>query len=63
MKTAISIYFIAFALLLLSACKVSKDITVPNNAAPVAFRNATSTDTVSIATIQWKEFFTNKHLQ
>ncbi len=47
----------------LNACKVSKDISTPTDAAPVAFRNAVSTDTMSIATIQWKNFFTDANLQ
>ncbi|MBG9378769.1 efflux transporter outer membrane subunit [Panacibacter sp. DH6] len=50
---------------LLSACKVSKDIGAPTDAAPVAYRNAdtTTTDTASIANIEWKHFFTDHDLQ
>ncbi|MFI5157590.1 MAG: TolC family protein [Sphingobacteriales bacterium] len=51
-------------LLLLSACKVSKDVQTPKNAAPDSFRNATLTaDTASISDMQWKSFFTDATLQ
>lgn len=50
-------------MLFLSACKVSKDISTPTDAAPAAFRNAVNTDTTSIADIQWKNFFTDANLQ
>jgi multidrug efflux system outer membrane protein len=51
-------------LLLLSACKVSKDVQTPKNAAPESFRNITLTaDTASIGDMQWKSFFTDATLQ
>lgn len=52
-------------MLLLSACKVSKDITAPVDAAPVGYRNAdtTITDTESIANIEWRSFFADHDLQ
>lgn len=54
----------AFMLLLaLSACKVSKDLETPKPKLPMAFRNAASADTTSIADIQWKNFFTDATLQ
>lgn len=54
----------AFMLLLaLSACKVSKDIETPKPALPVAFRDAATSDTTSIADIKWKSFFTEPTLQ
>jgi multidrug efflux system outer membrane protein len=54
----------AFMLLLaLSACKVSKDIETPKPALPVAFRDAATNDTTSIADIKWKSFFTEATLQ
>ena len=55
----------AFMLLLaLSACKVSKDIETPKPALPIAFRDAVvTTDTTSIADVQWKNFFTETTLQ
>src|SRR6186713_1228605 len=62
MKIIITAYFTAF-MLLLSACKVSKDIATPTDAAPPAYRNASVEDTASIAIIEWKNFFTDKDLQ
>jgi multidrug efflux system outer membrane protein len=55
----------AFMLLLaLSACKVSKDLETPKPALPAAFRDAVQTsDSTSIADIQWKNFFTEATLQ
>jgi len=61
MKTYIS--GLAF-LLILSACKVSKDIETPKPALPDTFRNAaTVSDTSSIADISYKSFFTDATLQ
>jgi multidrug efflux system outer membrane protein len=54
---------IIFGLLLLvaaGACKVSKDLPVPANAAPAVYRNAISEDTLSIATLPYQEFFKEK---
>ncbi|WP_259067826.1 TolC family protein [Mucilaginibacter sp. X4EP1] len=59
-------YISGFALLLvvLSACKVSKDVKTPKPDLPDTFRNAAATkDTSSIADIQWKSFFTDATLQ
>jgi multidrug efflux system outer membrane protein len=51
-------------LLVLSACKVSKDVQTPKNAAPDTFRNATLTaDTASVGDMQWKNFFADATLQ
>jgi len=51
-------------LLLLSACNVSKDIPTPKPALPDTFRNAAVTsDTSSVADMQWKSFFTDATLQ
>ncbi len=51
-------------LLLLSACKVSKDVQTPKNVVPDTFRNATHTaDTTSIGDMQWKNFFADATLQ
>lgn len=63
MKTKSIITITTLLALFLSACKVSKDISTPTDAAPAAFRNAVSTDTASIAAIQWKNFFTDANLQ
>jgi len=61
-------YTISAALLLLviSACNVSKDIQTPKPALPDSFRNSATVatgDTVSIADLQWKSFFTEAILQ
>ncbi|HEY4197341.1 MAG TPA: TolC family protein, partial [Mucilaginibacter sp.] len=63
MKNYISKYALLLAVLALSACKVSKDIQTPKPELPVTFRNATTTDTSSIADIPWKTFFTDATLQ
>jgi len=61
MKTYINGFLL---LLLLSACNVSKNIETPKPALPDTFRNAAvTTDTSSIADIQWKTFFTDPTLQ
>jgi outer membrane protein, multidrug efflux system len=59
-------YISGFALLLvvLSACKVSKDVKTPKPDLPDTFRNAAvAKDTSSIADIQWKSFFADATLQ
>jgi multidrug efflux system outer membrane protein len=62
MKT-INIYALLMALLVLGACKVSKDVKTPQAALPATFRSSTTTDTTSIADIPWKNFFTDPELQ
>jgi NodT family efflux transporter outer membrane factor (OMF) lipoprotein len=48
----------------ISACKVSKDVATPKAELPANFRNAANTsDTSSIADVQWKSFFTDVTLQ
>ncbi len=55
---------LAFLSVILSACKVSKDIPTPKPDLPETFRNAAvASDTTSIADIQWKNFFTDAVLQ
>jgi outer membrane protein, multidrug efflux system len=55
---------LAFILLILSACKVSKDIETPKAALPDHFGStAAASDTSSIADISWKNFFTDPVLQ
>src|SRR5882757_5914313 len=62
MKTYIS--GLALALVILSACNVSKNVETPKPALPDNFRNAAVTaDTSSVADIQWKSFFTDVTLQ
>ena len=54
----------ALALVLLSACNVSKNVETPKPALPDTFRNAQATkDTSTIADVQWKNFFTDPTLQ
>lgn len=49
--------------LLFSGCKLTKDTSVPKDIVPVTYRNETTADTTNIATIKWKEFFSNELLQ
>jgi len=59
-----NIISLAFILLILSACNVSKDIETPKPALPDHFGSAaTASDTISIADIGWKNFFTDPVLQ
>src|SRR3954465_1815122 len=55
--------FFILMLSLLTACKVSKDITKPEAPLPTVFRNAATQDTTSIAEVKWKNFFTDVALQ
>lgn len=58
MKLYNNIYIALLVVLVASACKVSKDIPTPTNAAPEQYRNSVATtDTVSIASLPYKEFF------
>ena len=55
---------LAFMLVVLSACNVSKNVETPKPALPDTFRNAAATtDTSSVADIPWKSFFTDPILQ
>jgi outer membrane protein, multidrug efflux system len=56
-------YFSILTLIILSSCKVSKDINIPQAPLPASYRNAADTDTSGIAAIQWKTFFTDPDLQ
>lgn len=57
MKPYKSIYTALLLVLVLGACKVSKDIPLPLNAAPEKFRGSVSADTGSIAALPYKDFF------
>jgi multidrug efflux system outer membrane protein len=58
------IYAVLTAMLLVtSACKVSKDVSAPDMRFPVAYRDAVSADTSSIATVAWKDFFADPQLK
>ena len=62
MKTYLS--GLALALVVLSACTVSKNVETPKPALPETFGNvAATTDTSSVADIPWKSFFTDVTLQ
>ncbi|HTK18765.1 MAG TPA: TolC family protein [Mucilaginibacter sp.] len=62
MKTYVS--GLALAMVLLSACTVSKNVETPKPALPETFGNvAATTDTSSVADIPWKSFFTDAVLQ
>ena len=63
MKRYITGYLTIAALLILSACKVSKDVQLPDTQLPNAYRTATVADTASIARLPWKSFFTETTLQ
>lgn len=53
----------AIGALLLHACKVSKDLPVPKDSIPLAYRDSVSRDTGSIADQTWKSFFADASLQ
>lgn len=58
MKPFNHLYTALLLLLVISGCKVSKDIPTPVNATPEQFRSSTSGDTTTnIATLPYKEFF------
>ncbi|MGC4102947.1 TolC family protein [Ferruginibacter sp.] len=54
--------FFTALLILLSACKVSKDIATPKADLPGTYRNDNAADTASIATVPYKQFFSNQNL-
>ncbi|MCW3090636.1 MAG: transporter [Ferruginibacter sp.] len=56
-------YIAILTLVVLTSCKVSKDITTPAAPLPTTYRDATNPDTASIAAIHWKTFFTDAALQ
>lgn len=58
--------YISLALLsvvILGSCKVSKDIAKPTDTTPEQFRNSTVTETPSIATIAYKDFFREESIR
>lgn len=67
MKNHIKILSTGLLLLILSACKVSKDIETPKDAVPKEFRNtsenASAASTSSIAETDWRTFFKDQTLQ
>jgi multidrug efflux system outer membrane protein len=66
MKRYLYFYIFFTIITLLSACKVSKDITVNNAPAPTVFRGADSSaaaDSASIGNIKWQDFYTDTVLK
>jgi multidrug efflux system outer membrane protein len=63
MKRYINALAPLIVLLVLSGCKVSKDIPVPKAALPENFRNAQTSDSLSIADQSIKDFFTEPELK
>ncbi|WP_166922221.1 TolC family protein [Flavobacterium poyangense] len=60
-KYITKIVLIAVLITTILSCKVSKDIETPKDALPENFRSASvSTDTTSIADLEWKNFFTEQ---
>lgn len=47
----------------LVGCAITKDVTLPKPELPAAFRGETDKDTLGIAMLPWKNFFTDKVLQ
>jgi len=62
MKSSINRYALVVIFSAATACRISKDIPPVQPLLPASF-SATSTDTVSIATIPWKTYFTSPDLQ
>lgn len=50
-------------IVVLAACKVSKDIEKPSAALPTNFRNAAPQDKSSVADLKWQQFFADTSLQ
>lgn len=66
MKRYINVFTFLFLAVFLNACKVSKDVAIPQAALPANFRNApalSAADSAGIAGISWKNFFTDGKLQ
>jgi len=63
MRTYINGYLAVITAALLGACKVSKDVPLPDAPLPAAYRFATNGDTASVAQLPWKSFFTDAALQ
>ena len=62
-KYITKIVMVAILITTIISCKVSKDIETPKDALPENFRSASvSTDTTSIADLEWKNFFTEKDI-
>lgn len=62
MKQLINLYTLLILLAFLSACKISKDIPLPQSAIPENFRGAEITDSASIASVSIKEFIAEEEV-
>ena len=51
------------SLLLVAACKVSKDVPLPTLPLPATYRTAPTADTASVANLPWRSFFTEPALR
>ena len=63
MKLSKNIYAALLLVLVLGACKVSKDVPLPAKAAPEKFRGSQETDTANIAALPYKEFFKEESIR
>jgi len=63
MKKYITTYSVSLLLIFITSCKISKDIETPKDALPENYRDVTTTDTTSIADLDYKSFFTEPTLQ
>ena len=56
------LYILLAIAIIFSACRISKDISVPEIAQPANYRGTAVTDSQNIAGVPWKNFFANKDL-
>lgn len=63
MRKYFNIIIIVHILLILVGCTASKDVKMPSPKLPATFRNAVIEDTMSIASVPWKEFYKDQILQ
>lgn len=63
MKFIQQLYTVAAMVLLLTACKVSKDLAMPAPAIPKEYRSQVTADSATIAGIPWDQFFLNAGLR
>lgn len=63
MKTYINLLVAVLTAAILGGCKMTREIEVTKTAAPEQFRNAKTTDTLTIASLAFDEFFKDKELK
>lgn len=59
----LQLYTLAALVLVLSACRVTKDIALPEQQLPQQYRNHISGDSATVAGIPWDQFFVNSDLR